>query len=190
MSLSDVFASNVLVRWLRGDPNRYDLVVTMVGVRMGQQMLVLGAQEPGLTAALARVTGLSGGAHARADDAAGAQRLSAAADEAGVLLDVSHGPVAPLPFTDGRLDLVVVDAIGRTPTVDYAEVTRVLRPGGRVLVVTRTKTEGAPAIEPLHQAVGAHFKAARVLDHGNGWAFVEALKPGTPREQSTPSTTS
>lgn len=185
MSLSDVFASNLLVRWLRGDPNRYDLVVTMVGVRMGQQMLVLGAREPGLTAALARVTGLSGGAHARADDAAGAQRLESAASKDGVLLDVSHGPASPLPFDAGTLDLVVVDAVGGPPSVDYGEVARVLRPGGRVLVVTRTKTEGAPSVESLHQTVAARFRAARVLDHGNGWAFVEALKPGTPRGSSS-----
>lgn len=178
MALSDVFASNILVRWLRGDPSRYDLAVTMVGVRMGDRLLVLGAHEPGLTAALARVTGLSGGASAHAPDAAGASRLEAAASEAGVLLDVSHGPFTPLPFPDGQLDLVVVDAVGRMPDVDVADVKRVLRPGGRILAVTRTKPDGGPAVTTLQQAVGQVFRAARVLDNRQGWAFVEALKPG------------
>lgn len=183
MALSDVFASNVLVRWLRGDPSRYDLVVTMVGVRMGDRLLVLGAQEPGLTAALAKVTGLSGGASARASDAAGAARLEAAANEAGVLLEVSSGSASPLPFPDGELDLVVVDAVGLVPEVDFPEVRRVLRPGGRVMVVTRTTTEGRPAVEALQSTVGATFRGARVLDNRHGWAFVEALKPSGPVQE-------
>ena len=186
MALSDVFASNVLVRWLRGDPSRYDLAVTMIGVRMGDRLLVLGAQEPALTAALARTTGLSGGASARASDAAGASRLEAAASEAGVLLDVTSGPPSPLPFADGGLDLVVVDAIGRAPEVDFVDVRRVLRPGGRVLVVTRTTPEGGPSVEALHEALGASFKAARVLHNRDGWAFVEALKPSGPAGSSLP----
>lgn len=186
MSLSDVFASNVLVRWLRGDPSRYDLPVTMVGVRMGDRLLVLGAHEPGLTAALAKVTGLSGGASARASDAAGATRLEAAANDAGVLLEVSSGPASPLPFPDGQLDLVVIDAVGRLPEVDFAEVRRVLRAGGRVLAVTRTTPEGGPAVEALQRTVGATFRAARVLDNRHGWAFVEALKPSGPAQEAAP----
>jgi SAM-dependent methyltransferase len=187
MALSDVFASNVLVRWLRGDPSRYDLPVTMVGVRMGDRLLVLGAQEPGLTAALAKVTGLSGGASARASDAGGAARLEAAANEAGVLLEVSSGPASPLPFPDGQLDLVVVDAVGLVPEVDFAEVRRVLRPGGRVLAVTRTTPEGGPAVEALQHTVGATFRAARILDNRHGWAFVEALKPSAEVRHPSPS---
>lgn len=183
MALSDVFASNVLVRWLRGDPSRYDLPVTMVGVRMGDRLLVLGAHEPALTAALAKVTGLSGGASARAADAAGASRLEAAASEAGVLLEVSSGPPRPLPFADGQLDLVVVDAVGRLPDVDFNEVRRVLRGGGRVLAITRTTPEGGPAVEALHRTVGATFRAARILDRQHGWAFVEALKPSDPARE-------
>lgn len=178
MALSDVFASNILVRWLRGDPSRYDLPVTMIGVRMGDRLLVLGAHEPGLTAALAKGTGLSGGANARAGDAASATRLEAAANEAGVLLDVTHGPFSPLPFPDGQLDVVVIDAIGHAPQVDVAEVKRVLRPGGRILAVTRTKPDGGPSVAALQQAVGAVFRATRTLDNREGWAFVEALKPG------------
>jgi SAM-dependent methyltransferase len=178
MALSDVFASNILVRWLRGDPSRYDLPVTIIGVRMGIRLLVLGSREPALTAALARVTGLSGGAMAHASDAAGAERLQAAADEAGVLLDVTHGPPVPLPMGDGSLDLVVVEAIGGLPDADFHEIRRVLRPGGRVVAMSRSKVPGAPSAQALQQAVGAVFKAARILADHNGWAFVEALKPG------------
>src|SRR5690606_414189 len=111
MALSDVFASNIFVRWLRGDPSRYDLVVTMIGIRMGDRLLVLGEGVPPLTAALARVTGLSGGASARAATSGGAASLKAAADEAGVLLDVTVGPFSPLPPPDGSLDVVIVDAV-------------------------------------------------------------------------------
>jgi len=179
MALSDVFASNIFVRWLRGDPSRYDLVVTMIGVRMGDRLLVLGADAAALTAAVARVTGLSGGASARAADAEGAARLEAAAAEAGVLLDVSTGSLSALPHADGSLDVVLVDATRRAPVVDYGEVARVLRPGGRVLVMTETRAEGGPDVPGLRDAVAGTFRAVRVLDDRKGWAFVEALKPGS-----------
>ena len=48
MALSDVFASNILVRWLRGDPGRYDLLTRMVGARLGDRLLAVGAGDPGL----------------------------------------------------------------------------------------------------------------------------------------------
>lgn len=179
MALSDVFASNIFVRWLRGDPNKYQLPVAIISVRMGNRLLVLGTGEPALTAALAKITGLSGGAHAYAPDAAGAARLEAAAEEAGILLDVAHGPPAPLPFPDGALDIVVLDAVGSPqPEADLTEVRRVLRPGGRVVAVTRTKPAGGATVEALQATVGTSFRTARVLADRDGWAFVEALKPG------------
>lgn len=178
MALSDVFASNIFVRWLRGDPSRYDLVVTMIGVRMGDRLLVLGADAPALTAALARVTGLSGGASARATTAEGGASLEAAAATAGVLLDVTVGPYAPLPQADATLDVVIVDAVRGAPAVDYAEIARVLRPGGRVMVVTEARDDG-PSVDGLRAQVAAAFRAVRVLDDRKGWAFVEALKPGS-----------
>jgi SAM-dependent methyltransferase len=178
MALSDVFASNIFVRWLRGDPNKYQLPVAIISVRMGHRLLALGAGEPALTAALAKITGLSGGAQAYAPDAAGAARLEAAAAEAGILLDVTHGPPAHLPFPDGALDIVVLDAVGSLPEADMNEVRRVLRPGGRVVAVTRTKPPGGPAVDALQAAIQTAFRAARVLADRDGWAFVEALKPG------------
>lgn len=179
MGLADVFASNVLVRWLRGDPAQYELPVAMVGVRLGDHLLVLGHGEPDLTAALGKITGLSGGANARASEADGAARLEAAAERAGVLLDVSSGSLSALPFADGALDLVVVDAVGALPQVDFAEVQRVLRPGGRVIALSRTGQEGGPSAQTLQTAVSSAFRAVRLLHDRDGWTFVEALKPGT-----------
>ncbi len=179
MALSDVFASNIFVRWLRGDPSRYDLAVTMIGIRMGDRLLVIGADAPVLTAALARVAGLSGGAGARVTSPEQAASLEAAASEAGVLLDVSVGPLSPLPHQDGSLDVVVVDAVRQPPEVDYDEVARVLRPGGRVIVVIEARKGAPPDVEGVRRRVAAAFRAVRVLDDRKGWVFVEALKPGS-----------
>jgi SAM-dependent methyltransferase len=178
MALSDVFASNIFVRWLRGDHTRYDLAVTMIGVRMGDRLLVIGADAPALTAALARVAGLSGGASARVTTSEQAASLEAAASEAGVLLDVTAGPLSALPQADGSLDVVVVDAARQAPDVDYDEVARVLRPGGRVIAAIETKKGTPPDVESVRKGMAGSFRAVRVLDDRKGWVFVEALKPG------------
>ena len=142
VSLSDVFASNALVRWLRGDPGRYELLTRMIGARLGDRVLSFGAGDPGLVAALAKVTGLSGRAvaHAASTDEAG--RLEATAEAAGVLVEVIESPDDRLPFEEGDFDLVLVDAVSAPFAALLPEIRRVLRPGGRVVLVIRQKGAG------------------------------------------------
>ncbi|MCC6162899.1 MAG: methyltransferase domain-containing protein [Acidobacteria bacterium] len=177
MSLSAVFASNALVRWLRGDPGRYDLLTRMVGARLGDRMLSCGAGDPGLVTAIAKVTGLSGRAVALAATPDEAARLTNAAEHAGVLLEViESSPDAPLPFEDGEFDIVLVDAVSAPVAALLPDIRRVLRGGGRVVLVVREKAAGAPAPADVQAATASHFKGARVLYHRDGHGIVEALK--------------
>jgi SAM-dependent methyltransferase len=176
VALSDVFASNILVRWLRGDPGRYDLLTRMIGARLGDRLLTSGAGDPGLIAAVARITGLSGRAVARAATAAEGARLEAAAEQAGVLLEVVEAPAAALPFADGDFDLALVDVVSTDAAAALPEVRRVLRTGGRGVLVIRQKVHGAPVPAEVQRVTSQHFKGARVLFERDGYAIVEALK--------------
>ncbi len=176
VGLSDVLASNILVRWLRGDPGRYDLLVRLIGARLGDRLLSFGAGDPGLVAAIAKITGLSGRAVAHAATPEEAARLLQSAEAAGVLLDVEQGPLALLPFSDGDFDLVLVDVVSAPVAVLLPEIRRVLRPGGRVVLVVRQKVSGATAPADVRTATSVHFKGARVLFERDGLGIVEALK--------------
>ena len=176
MALSDVLAANMLVRWLRGDPGRYDLLTRMIGARLGDRMLSFGAGDPGLVSALAKVTGLSGRAVAHAASPEDAHHLMAAAEAAGVLVEVVESAPSALPFDEGDFDLALVDAVSAPVGTVLPEIRRVLRPGGRVVVVVRQKVAGAPLPQDVQVATSAHFKGARVLFERDGFGIVEALK--------------
>ncbi len=183
MALSDVFASNILVRWLRGNPGRYDLLTRMVGPRLGDRLLTVGAGDPGLATAVAKITGLSGRAVALAISGEEAARLTAASGRDGVLLDVVESPPGPLPFEDGDFDLALIDVATTDIDAVLPEIRRVLRPGGRVVLVVRQKAPGAPPAARVQQATGTTFRGARVLFERDGYAIVEALK-GQPAPSS------
>ena len=176
VSLSDVFASNALVRWLRGDPGRYELLTRMIGARLGDRFLSFGAGDPALIAALARVTGLSGRAVAHAASRDEASRLESSAEAAGVLVEVVESSSDRVPFDEGDFDLVLVDAVSAPFARLLPEIRRVLRPGGRVVLVVRQKQTGAPRPADVQAATGLHFRGARVLFERDGFGIVEALK--------------
>ena len=176
MSLSDLFASNVLVRWLRGDPDRYELLTQMIGARLGDRLLTCGAGDPGLVSALARVTGLSGRAVAQASTPDEAAHLQGTAERDGVLLEVIESAPTTVPFEEGDFDLVLIDAVSADVRAVLPEARRVLRHGGRVVLVVREKAQGAPAAADVLRATGETFRGARLLFQRDGYAIVEALK--------------
>jgi SAM-dependent methyltransferase len=173
------------------------LPVTMSAVRMGEQVLQIGIDDPAVASALAAKVGLSGNAAIAVTDDDGAARARSAAANAGVLVDVRVAPLSTLPFASGAFDLVIahsmrglvssLDANARTAAL--REWHRVLRIGGRVMIIEAGAAGGLKGLlrHPRDNAydgsggvVGAleaaGFRAVRVLADREGYKFAEGVK--------------
>ena len=181
----------------KSDPHL--LIVGMTGVKMGDAFLQIGCADGGRMAAVAAKVGLSGRAAVVAPDEASAARARKAAEEAGVLVEIEVAPPARLPLDAGVFDLAVVDdtagLFGTMRAEDRVaairELIRVLRPGGRVLVVGAVPRGGLGAVlsrtqsGPPFVASGDAsksleadgFKSVRTLAEREGLVFVEGIKP-------------
>ncbi len=171
----------------------FTLVVDMTGVRMGDRILLIGCARGGQLAAVAAKVGLSGQAVAIVPDEASAKRARKGAASAGVLLEIEIAPPTRLPVEDGSFDLAILDNVGGMLTAIPAEsqravvheLFRILRPGGRTMVIgsvppsglgawlARARTRFDPS--PLFQEEG--FRSVRILAEREQLMFVEALKP-------------
>lgn len=171
MSLAELFANNYFLRLLRGRTGNYDLIVSMVGPKLGERLLQMGGGDGLLLAALGKKTGLTGQVSAVEPDAEAAERVKDQATKDGVLSDVFTAPVTSLPFPPESFDIVVIP-LGEGGALPGAqEAYRVLRPGGRLSVIARASS---PAISNELQQQG--FKAARLIAERDGLAFYEAIK--------------
>lgn len=181
----------------KSDP--YLLIVGMTGVKMGDRFVQIGCAHGGRLAAVAGKVGLSGRAALIAPDEPSAARARKAAEDAGVLVEIDVAPPTRLPLTDGEFDLAVVDDTaglfgtlrpeGRVAAV--RELVRVLRPGGRVLVVGAvprgglgallSRTQNGPPFVASGDALKAleadGFKSVRTLAEREWLVFVEGIKP-------------
>jgi ubiquinone/menaquinone biosynthesis C-methylase UbiE len=178
MSIADLFANNYFIRLLRGRTSDYDLIVSMVGVKLGERLLQIGGGDGLLLAALGAKTGLTGQVSAVELDAEAAARVKDQAMKDGVLSEVQAAPFEQLPFPDGSFDIVVIPYFTGPPTAPggehlpgVAEAFRLLRLGGRLSVIGRAKSK---AISNQLQQQG--FKAARLIAERDGHAFYEAIK--------------
>jgi SAM-dependent methyltransferase len=172
----------------------------MTGVKLGDRVVFVGAPDPRRTAAIASKVGLSGRASAAVPDEGAAARLNKAAAQAGVLVDADIADARTLPYGDGDFDLAVIDDTAalfeQLAEPDRAaiarEVARVLRPGGRIVVLGGTEATGLnkllskSAASPLvlsgsiNALLGANgFGIVRTLAEREGLVFVEGLKPRT-----------
>ena len=191
MSLRAVFSQNILVRWLTGRSAATDLAVTMSGVRLGERLLQVGLGDGRLLVALAAKVGMSGRTCGLDERADAVTRAEAAAAREGVLVELQQARCDALPFAAGDFDAVVVNAAPPAP-VDagaalFREAERVLRPGGRCVVVTKGARRGG-ALGSEDRGIGRHpnhvvaemraagFRAARVLAEREGLAFAEGVK--------------
>jgi SAM-dependent methyltransferase len=182
----------------RGRSRRYALALAMTGVRMGERLLMVGDDAP-LAVQLAAKVGLTGRSVVVVGSEAAAARFTAAAAEAGVLLeDIRVGPLPALPVDDGEFDAALVDAgptfltaldgPGRSDLV--RSLARALRPGGRLIVVEgRPKSpfkpiQARPAGLDAFRAAGgatalleaAGFRPVRLLADRDGQRFTEGLR--------------
>ncbi len=176
----------------RDDP--YTLVVGMTGVKMGDRLVQVGCADPARLAAIAGKVGLSGRAAAVVADQPAGARLEKAASRAGVLVEVTVAPPPRMPVEDGDFDLAIIDDTGgdftkmdesdRSTTI--RETVRVLRPGGRVMVIGSTPRTGlsaalsrqsAPSGDPTSALQANGYRTVRVLAERDGYIFYEGMKP-------------
>ena len=128
-----------------------DLEVLMVGLKLGASVLQLGGRNAELIVALAKVVGISGDACAVVESAKEADRVHRAAVQAGVLVDVKKVSFGALPFDSESFDVVVApDLLGdlrmNERVVCLLQALRVLRPGGRCMVIETVPRRGLGAL--------------------------------------------
>ena len=179
----------------------YPLIVGMSGVKLGDRVVQIGCANGGPLAAIAAKTGLSGRAVAVVPDDASAARAQKAAAKQGVLVEVEIAPPTRLPLGESSVDLAIADdmagSFSSLPEADRAaairEMARVVRPGGRAMIIGSAPRQGlgallsrAPAVPSIAVAGEATraleaggFKGARTLAEREGLVFVEGIKPRT-----------
>lgn len=168
----------------------------MTGVKMGDRFAQVGCPDGARLAAVALKVGLSGRAVAMVPDAASAARARKAAAREGVLLELDITPPTRLPGADSAFDLVVLDDTAGLLTTLQAEdrvaavreALRLLRPGGRVMVIGAAPRSGLSALlapapvrprqDPATLLQAGGCKAVRLLAEREGLVFVEGMKPG------------
>jgi len=175
--------------------NPHTLVVGMTGVKMGDRFVQIGCAHGGRLGAVAGKVGLSGRAVAVVPDEAAAAGALKGGAGAGALVEVETAPPTRLPTEDGAFDVAVVDdtgaLVGAMRDEDraraFAEILRVLRPGGRAIVIGATPATGigallgrgpaAPPFDAMPALTSAGFRSVRALAEREGLIFVEGIKP-------------
>jgi SAM-dependent methyltransferase len=177
----------------------HTLLVSMTGVKMGDRVAFVGCTNGARLAAIAAKVGLSGRAVVVAPDESAAARARKGAENAGVLVEVQVASPARTPLEDAAFDLAVVDdtggLIGAMSADERAlavrETARVLRPGGRVVLVGAAPAAGvarllvrqpsAPSLAASGEATTTleanGFGIVRTLAEREGQVFIEGIKP-------------
>jgi ubiquinone/menaquinone biosynthesis C-methylase UbiE len=150
----------------------------MAGIKIGDRLLVMGAADVPLAATLAQKTGLTGRACV-VDAEQHIAGYAAAIEGEGALIESIGSPWTSLPLEAASFDVVVMRNV--LPSIDAArragaaaEALRVLRPGGRCIVIDDQKHEST-AEAALREA---GFRGVRTLAARDKLMFVEGLKAG------------
>ncbi len=179
-----------LIKRTRDQP--FASAVAMLGVKGGDRVLFCGAGMPDLAGAVGVITSLNGQTTV-VDRRAGADaRVAAAAAAAGGLVDFEDAPLSLLPFDTDHWDVAVIaDGLraleGQAPQV-LGEAIRVVRPGGRIILLDRVGRPGLfglirnadASAEPSEKVIAtltaAGLRAARLLAEVDGVRYFEAVK--------------
>jgi SAM-dependent methyltransferase len=173
-----------LMRMLRRGrgPAMDPLHVSMTGVRMGERFLQIGCNDRALLAGLAAKVGLSGTAAVAALNANQVKLAASIGAKVGALIDVQDiDEGRAWPFGVAQFDMVVVDDTGDgfgeldQPTAVLRNALSSLRPGGRIEVVSRVKSD-VRGYDYLRDLAEAGFKPVRVLAEKDGLRFLEGLR--------------
>jgi SAM-dependent methyltransferase len=186
-----------LFRKAAGEP----LAVTMAAVKLGDRFLAVGVRDPALVAVLSAKAGLTGTACAVDEDASAVAKAAAAIERDGALADVTRAEWGMWPYDDGSFDVALIRDLLPTLTPNERmrtlwEVVRVLRPGGRALVIEPAPRGGfgailtgwggsrtlggsrtAPTYEgPVKALKEGGFAAVRLLAEVDGVSYAEGIK--------------
>ncbi|HEY7172367.1 MAG TPA: methyltransferase domain-containing protein [Vicinamibacterales bacterium] len=182
---------------IRRAGSAHSLVVSMTGAKMGERVVQIGCAHGGRLGAIAAPVGLSGRAVAIVPDDAAAARARKGAAESGVLVEVEVAPPTRVPLDNDAFDVAVIDDTGgllsTMPAEDRVatvrEAIRILRPGGRVIVIGAlprgglgalfSRAPSAPSADPAAALQADGFKSVRTLAEREGLRFTEGIKPRT-----------
>lgn len=186
------------MRWFR-KPQIDPLAVSMPGVKLADRLLVLGAEDPVLIAALASKSGLTGRACVLDVSPEATAAAAAAVEREGALVEPFASPWTTFPFDAHTFDVVVIhNVLRRLQNHErlrcVEEVHRVLRPGGRAVVIEGAQRAGLAALfgsggdvnteyrrsgGATHALQAAGFRGVRTLAEREGQLFVEGIKAAT-----------
>jgi ubiquinone/menaquinone biosynthesis C-methylase UbiE len=166
------------------------LPVAMSGVKLGDRLIVIGCSDPLLIAGLASKVGLTGRACAVDADQQKATNAQVIAEREGALVESAAAPGWIVPFGEGDFDVAVIRGVfaetGQAAGTTISEAHRVLRPGGRCVVVAGEARRGLSSLvgggtaaddQAISRALGAAgFFAVRTLAQREGMTFVEGVK--------------
>src|SRR5262249_35843888 len=152
----------------------------------------LGCGHGGRLAAIAKQVGLSGHAVAIVPDEMSFSRAQKGTAQAGVLADIQRASLTRVPLDENAFDVVVIDntdgVFGKLSDADrtsaLSEARRVLRPGGRVMLIGSEPARGlarlfgsgrGPTFDAESALQASGFRSVRTLAEREGLVFMEGL---------------